>query len=323
MIAISRRIFLGLLPAVLRPPSRAADSVAPPQWAVHHFQAHAVILLLGVPVYRRRDVGGAWFRIAESAGPGHRLVHLQFAAGSLPSRAAGLNRLGYLEEEVRIGQSDGPWASYFGAMTASKEETYDEARKAVATQGAAAQIFVAMRGEIRRTTMRNCTANVSVEHPVGWPDVGALVSKCRDRLASLPNSEAPSQSATTFLYALYSAMQSGKERVTPFLHSGKQYILRARVRPDPKQGREFHRQGMAGEAASVHLLDGQIHAALAGGRPGPQTSSFQLWFDQAGADPKPLRFDLKPRAFLRLSFERQPARSASASSGQSAGYPPA
>jgi hypothetical protein len=310
MISITRRFFLSLLPAVFRPPLRGADAWAPAQDAVHHFQAHAVVLLLGMPVYRRRNVGGAWLRIAESADSEHRRLHLQFAAGSLPSRAAGLNRLGYIEEEVRIGQSGEVSASYFGAMTASKEETYEEARKAVATPGnpqsATPQTFVAMRGEIHRTGIRNRTANVSMEHPVGWPNVDELVTRCKGRLASLPPSEAPSQSVVTFLYALYAAMRSGNECTAPFLHSGKQYLLRARVRPDPKQGREFQRQGMVGQTASVSLLDGQIHAALAGNRPGPQTSAFQLWFNHSGTQRKPLRFDLKPRSFLRLSFEQEP-----------------
>lgn len=300
MNLLSRRLFLSLLPAAFRQPCVAAPRAAA---GVQQYQANAVVLLLGMPVYRRKDVGGAWLRVKESAGAAYEEVTLQFAAGSIPARAAGLNRLGYIEEEVRIHASGKRVVKYFGVMTASKEESFEEARKALSKEGSGQQVFVAMRGEVDKSTVRNCTAKVAFDQPLGWPHVDQLTGKCRESLASMRTSEIAANSPMTFLHALYQTMRGEGEEPALFLHSGKPYLLRTRVRKDGKAGQDFQQRGMVTSADAVNTLDGHIHAATADGKPGAQTASFQVWYAREGSETRTLRFDLKPRSFLRLSFE--------------------
>jgi hypothetical protein len=74
------------------------------------YRIDATIVVFGIPVYTRTGVGGGFARVEERDGE----RRLQFAAGSWPAQARGLNRLGFVEERASETGS-----SYFGFMTAS------------------------------------------------------------------------------------------------------------------------------------------------------------------------------------------------------------
>ncbi|MCS7023836.1 MAG: hypothetical protein NZV14_03460 [Bryobacteraceae bacterium] len=299
MNLLSRRNFLLLAPAVFR---NQATSL-PSRWMQdHHYEAHAVVLLLGVPLLRRRGVGGAWLRMQGNQNLASQLLSFQFAAGSIPSKAAGLNRLGYLEEEVRLDASGRRRANYFGVMTASQEETFEQARQAVRQTGASEKTFVAMRGEIDQSVVRNCTTVLTFDHCPGWPHVDQLAGQCRQSLANLQLSETGAHSPLTFLHALYEAMRSGGEQKQRFCHSGKPYVLHTRARKDPKSGSDFLERGLVEREDDVWNLEGQIHKGHPAGRGAP-SSTFQIWYAHQAPAVKPLRFTLKPKSFLKLSFE--------------------
>jgi len=94
------------------------------------YRADAQVLLFGLPVLRREGVGGgsALWREYDTGGA-DRL--LEFNGFSTPARAAGLNRLGFIREMASMAESEGPECSYFGLMTASPEESAEEARKSL------------------------------------------------------------------------------------------------------------------------------------------------------------------------------------------------
>jgi hypothetical protein len=75
---------------------------AVPQRQVRHYRADATILLFGVPIFRRAGVGGGQAWIEESAAGGALRRTYLFAAGSDPKRAHGLNRAGWIREDVQV-----------------------------------------------------------------------------------------------------------------------------------------------------------------------------------------------------------------------------
>ncbi len=91
------------------------------------YRADAQVMLLGITVLHRRDVGdgsAAWRESVSQDGTVVRL--LEFTGRSAPERAAGLNRFGFIQELSQPGE-----AIYFGLMTSSPEESAAEARQAL------------------------------------------------------------------------------------------------------------------------------------------------------------------------------------------------
>src|SRR6266481_1167411 len=147
----SRRGFTGLISALLFGPwrtnSRAAASTqaSPPQTdpgvptdgsvlraTFRRYRADAVILLLGIPIYKRAGVGGGQVSV-EVTGEGAQVRRtLFFAGGSDPKRAHGLKRLGWIRE-VALGSGPTPaQADYFGVLSSSPAESLERARKSIA-----------------------------------------------------------------------------------------------------------------------------------------------------------------------------------------------
>ena len=165
-------------------PSRLAWSVekAPRLSLERRYRADAQVLLLGLPVLRREDVGGGSALWREfDAGSATRL--LEFSGFSTPARAAGLNRLGFIREMARIAESESPECSYFGLMTASPEESAEEARKSLHS-GAREQVYTAIEGRIAPGETATATAHFTAPAAISSEDRGELVERARRALAS-------------------------------------------------------------------------------------------------------------------------------------------
>ena len=144
----SRRGIAGLLLAPFFRPLRISgqsDATAPgaSRTTSRTYRADAVILLLGITVFRRAGVGGGKASLEET-GEGASLSRtLFFAGGSDPARAHGLSRLGWMREVV-LGPASAPSeATYFGVLTSSPEESLEHARQSVATPASGRSIFPA------------------------------------------------------------------------------------------------------------------------------------------------------------------------------------
>jgi hypothetical protein len=90
----------------------------------HLLRANATILILGVPIFKREDVGAGYAAVEIGVWRDQTVTALQFAAGSKPERARGLNRLGLMREAVL--EQDGRLlrTSYAGFMTSSPEKAW-------------------------------------------------------------------------------------------------------------------------------------------------------------------------------------------------------
>src|SRR5579859_945220 len=97
------------------------------------YQATATILVLGIPIFKRKDVGAGCASVETGASGGQKVTALQFAAGSNPERARGLNRLGLMREAVVEQDARLVTTSYAGFMTSSPEKSLDQGRQALNT----------------------------------------------------------------------------------------------------------------------------------------------------------------------------------------------
>ena len=84
-----------MLAVLLGPRPLAAAST------LKRYRADAVILLVGIPIFKRSGVGTGQVSVEES-GEGQQAARtLFFAAGADPKRAHGLSRLGWMRETSR------------------------------------------------------------------------------------------------------------------------------------------------------------------------------------------------------------------------------
>jgi hypothetical protein len=310
----SRRGFAGLLLAVLSRPVRlkgqstaTAPAASPPgpgesaagtssRTMSRKYRADAVILFLGIAIYRRSGVGGGQASLEES-GEGEALHRtFFFAGGSDPKRAHGLNRLGWMREVV-LGPAAAPsQAEYFGVLTASPEESLEHARKSVAAPPSGRSIFSAVSG--RSTAGHSRSAVTHFEFAAGalWSDPG-LIGQAQStfhanvdwRETSWPKS--PDQAPPTFLFELAALLKQRTRRaVGRYVYNEQEYLLELEM---PPGGRDRE-----------HLLP--VRGMIRNLRTGHETP-FRLWLEEASDSVVPVRIEFQARSFLRLTFEALPA----------------
>ena len=99
-----------------------------------HYRADAAVMFLGMTILRRENVGGGSIQLEEANSEKSRRKGIIFRAGSLPERARGLNRLGYIQEVCIEENALLREAAYFGFMTSSPEESFADAKNALEKQ---------------------------------------------------------------------------------------------------------------------------------------------------------------------------------------------
>jgi len=153
----------------------SADSVQAPQRAkARRYRADAAILLLGMAVYRRSAVGDGEASVEDPGeGPGLRRT-LFFAAGSVPKRARGLSRLGWMRETVWGPEAAPSRIAYAGVLSASPEESLEHARQSVAAPNSGRNTFGAVMGTNRAGRSRSATAHFDFDASAVWSDRGLI-----------------------------------------------------------------------------------------------------------------------------------------------------
>ena len=255
------------------------------------FRAKATVLMLGVPLLNRDNVGSGYLRVAEREEAGKRRLQLEFGAGSLPERAAGLNRLGIFEETIVASGDAIESARYFGFMTASNEKDLNEARTALKNGGSGN--FTAIRGQIEQGQLRNKLLRIRDMAASNWAQRDQLTAQIRAQLADETRQDAQASTAalkdspcSPFLYAVNCAMRNKAATcASRFVHNGQMHQLQTSRKNDAKTG---HTE-----------LNGRILSEA-----GKELSAFRLWFETENPERGPLKFDFRPRSFLRLTFER-------------------
>jgi len=265
------------------------------------YRADAQVLLLGVPLLHRNNVGGGNAVWRESAtADGGLLRLLEFTGFSLPERAAGLNRMGFIRELSRFTDKTPSESIYFGLMTSSPEESAEEARRAL-TAHTTEVTYSAIEGRIAGDGVE--TAGAHFMAPARWSVErrGELVDRARSALA------ASSRAATDggvhglgsppFLQSLAEVLRDPALDETRYIYSGRVYRMWLNRAPDLKATAYFREHGLSGENRDVIRITGRIQRETGG-----KETTFRLWFEP-GEMPLPLRIEYQAKSYLRLVFE--------------------
>lgn len=251
------------------------------------YRMDAAILLLGAPLFTRQAAGGGYASVEISRDESASAVALQFAAGSTPARAHGLNRFGILREAVVQHGAEAGGAtelSFAGMMTRSREESFEQGRKALASAASVAECVVA-RGKTSGATMQSWIDTVAAAADCHWTNLGAALCQALQQEPRTPPREIVPGSTTTFLNAMRDAALCQEAAVRrQFIHAGKQYWLETRRSPE-------HPSELAG---AIHDLNGA------------RCAEFRTIYAAEDESGIPIRIEYRPRSFLRLTFEAEP-----------------
>jgi len=300
--SISRRAFAGLLAAATM---RGADAGIPalswseeggaacPQWS-SRYRATAQVLILGMSLLRRENVGGGSVVWRESAGAGPRSRLLEFTGYSSPERAAGLNRVGLIRE-MRLESNGTPEFFYFGFMTSSPEESAEAARKALHSS-AREQSYSVIDGRVGPGMTQCVVAHFSA--PASEVRT-ALLDRARQAVGSGTRQPLnPGPPAGTFLQTLADGILRRDTSELRYIYSGRSYRMRLSFASDPNTAAAFARRGVEASGDGVLRITGHTRREAGG-----KESEFRLWVPELAERPVPLRIEYQPKSYLRLVFD--------------------
>jgi hypothetical protein len=227
----------------------------------HHYSVSARIRPLLVFWISRADIGDAVF--TERKGPGEAAYSLLI--GSDPDRAPrGINRWGYLDEEIRGGE-----ATLIGLMTESEEDSIKQAEANVDKPIAGDRAFRIIRATIAGDQATSIVTSVSAPAAYSFRQVDAVLQLARRdaskdlegraRVTRLPSGTRPG-----FLVAIAELMHQHVDawhlfgRVQPggvvnYVYHGRIYELRA-TRTQPLA------RVQVGGATYVHVIRSEFEA---------------------------------------------------------------
>jgi hypothetical protein len=243
-----------------------------------HYSVHATILMLGVPVLVRRDVGGGYASVELGASGGVDAVGLQFSAGAWPQRAAGINRFGVLKEAIIDGES--PVVVFAGLVSANRESSLSEARRALNASSSSAEVTVTRGGSLDGRAWDQ-TENVPVQSPPSWVEAESLLTQLLHREAGVPVRERDTGELASFLCTMHRAALRPEPSRFRFFHSSKLYTLQTTW--TDKSSRE---------------LAGEIHNAS-----GSKSAEFKASYAPGDSSGLPVHIEYHARSFLKLTFE--------------------
>jgi len=307
----SRRTFLQLLSGSIAVQNLfgAARNLPQSQSFTRRYNVTATVTLLSMPLVSRTGVGAGYIAIED--GPGATAI--QFAAGSWPDRARGLNRLGYIKEILmEKAPGDLTQCEYFAFMTSSQERNLEQAKQAVSSphkDGLGLIPYAGAEGSGRAGRFTSKLVRFDLPETYNWGSIDQLIARVPEEMAAGGSAEVvdrtlPDGTAAppTFLYAVRRSLLDPAIRSEGWLvYNGKQYLLRT------------HKQRDSSLGARVVRLDATLRNEATG-----HITPFAVWFEEGAERQPPLRFEYQARSFLRLTFDSIPAaRSLSALSAHS------
>jgi len=250
------------------------------------YRADAVILLVGIPIFKRSGVGTGQVSVEESGEGPQAARTLFFAAGADPKRAHGLSRLGWMRETSRAAETE-----YFGVMTSSPEESLDSARKSVDATPGAHSVFAAVNGRHTAGRTRSALAQFEFRADAPWSDHG-LIEKSQSAFSPASvwreNSRPkwPDQPPPTFLFQLEALLKQRAKNSGTYVYNEQEYLLEL---------------GAPQQSGNLLAIKGSIRNQRTGVR-----TAFRVWLENTPGSVVPVRIEFQPRSFLRLSFEALP-----------------
>jgi hypothetical protein len=274
------------------------------------YRADVTIQILKVPLFRRRGVGGAVANVREYRKDSEHALGISFLAGSNPKEAGGVNRFGYIEEVVVEQQSVPREAAYFGVMTSSPEENFDSARRALGESGKKDAFYSAIDGYLKASESISTEAAFRSSGAYTWgshPPLNELMktalrdqgSKVKEKAEADARWEIP----VTFLYAVARSLRQPHERNTlRYIYHGHEFELTTWEQSDPIAGKEFAERNLVASAGDVMRVEGRSKQLDDG-----KKAAFTLWKNTRDRSGLPLRFEFRPKSYLKLCFEADPS----------------
>jgi len=268
------------------------------------YRANAQILVLSLPILHWADVGGGSVIWRESSSLGTGVLRfLEFSGFSSPEHAGGLNRLGFLRELSRVTENGASESLYFGLMTASPEETAEEARRALHPT-AKGVTYTTIDGRITKGSVETVVAHFIA--PAQWSakSRNELVERARMALSASspkpPEFDTRGVEARPFLQVLADILRQRDRADSHFVYNGRLYHLWLEKSADPKAAAYFRKRGLVSAGAQVVRAAARLRRE-AGGR----ESDFRVWVDEQATQPIPLRIEYQAKSYLRLIFEAE------------------
>jgi hypothetical protein len=287
-------------------PGASASSRLPYRhFSFRHYRATAYINILSITIFSRTGVGGGYASVEDTAVNRADQVVMKFVSGSSPERAHGLNRLGLIQEVVHTRDGEKPESEYFGFMTASKEESLAQAKVALQSESKGEVSYVAAAGSSRGNDVRYAVKYMLKPSSYRWSNAAEFTPEIQaDFFGGDPPHyrETHGDSAATFLYSVWQAiLGGGVQSESRFMHNGKFFQLVTVKTPDKRVGEELVKTRLTTNAAAIVRLNGTIRSEKSG-----EQTSFRLWFDKENSNKLPLRFEFRPKSYLKLQFDAEP-----------------
>jgi|GEM_PF-667408 len=270
------------------------------------YRADVTIQILGVPLFRRRGVGGAVARLQRAVSTKGDAVSISFLAGSNPDQAGGVNRFGYIEEIV-VERNGAPLeAAYLGLMTASPEDDFKSAKTALGEASKSQSFFKAIDGYLQGELSHSTEAAFLAPGAYTWqnlpPASNLLVQALADTSTHTKDNRVESRAehdSSTFLYAVSRAMrQRAPQHRQHYHYHGFEFDLDTVCQPDLATGKTFAASKLVTDAEKVLRVDGYSSQRRAN-----RKTSFTVWVDRDSPNALPLRFEFRPKSFLKVAFE--------------------
>ncbi len=269
------------------------------------YRADVVVTFLGVPIFSRQAVGGAFAVLREAFQDHRRIITLQFAGGANPERTHGIHYFGSIEEVILESPGEPVQAQCFGFVTArsQNQEGFEQARQRLMSSSShPASSLIAVEELVQRGKLQNTSATF----PIGdfaWRDWPELLREARSGFqganAAKRETSFPAE-ASTFLFAVLSAVRAPGRSSFYCFHNAKPYRLESDKVADRHAGENFSARNLTHRPQSVMRLTGQIDDLTKG-----HTTTFKLWLDESSE--LPIRIEFSPRPYLRIALELDPA----------------
>ncbi len=274
------------------------------------YKATAYITFLSVTIFSRSGVGFGFAGTDEHSRGEQQSFSLRFLSGSTPERAHGLNRFGFIQENVEQTNRATVSADYFGLMTANGEESLSDAKAALDSKAGDRTPFVAARALISQEKTSYSVRHLLLPSSYRGSNADQLLQQVQAEFATpAPGQKEQTellngQAAETFLNSVRQAIEAeGDHYQSRIVFNGKTFQFSAAKRPDARTGSELRKVGLTASAPGIMLLSGALRNEKTN-----EVSNFRLWFEQGSANFLPLRFEFKPKSYLKLVFDVEPAQ---------------
>lgn len=247
-------------------------------------------------VGRGTDVGGdAW---AEAKSNSRRMIG--FLGFSSPEHAAGLNRMRFIRELARTAPGGIRDAVYFGLMTASNDESAEDALKALHSN-AKESAYTVIEGRITEGVSTTSLAQFLAPSRITAEHRAELATMGRRALAAVSVQSSGFGMAVSpppFLNALAEALCGPPQVESRYVYAGRVFSLWLHKVADPKSTEYSQERKLVSPGAKVVRASGKLQCEAGG-----KETQFRLWVEESNGRPIPLRIEYQAKSYLQLTFE--------------------